>query len=76
MPADQSGKDQRLQRCNRALRQRPPLSARHERIDLLLDEAIEGGGCPGDQSDSQRAEDQRLQRHGARAAPIAFRSPR
>ena len=47
------------QRRELAARQRPPPRARHQRVDLLLDEAVERRGGAGDERDADRREEAR-----------------
>ncbi len=53
-PAGGAGEQQDLAVRNRPDHRRAPARARHHRVDLLLDEAVERGGGARDQCDSDR----------------------
>ena len=60
-----SQQKQRLARRELTSRQRTPASARHQRIDLLLDEAVHGRSRARDECDTGGAGEERSPRHGA-----------
>ncbi len=55
--ADDAREDECLQRGQLAARQRPRTRARHQRIDLLLDQAVDRCGSAGDQRDADGREE-------------------
>jgi len=64
--ADRAGEHQGLQRRHLPARQWPAARARHHRVDLLLDQAVDRGGGARGERDAEGAGNQRLQRHHAR----------
>ena len=54
-PPTHAGEHQRLPRRQLAARQRPPARARHQRVDVLLDQAVDRGRRAGHQPDAERA---------------------
>src|SRR5262245_26021049 len=65
-PAPRAREQQRLGRSHPAPRQRPAAGSGHDRVYLLLDQAVHRRGRARRKRDAERARDERVQRHHAR----------
>ena len=71
MPPTSAANTSVARRGQLARRQRPRARARHQRVDLLLDQAVDGGRRARNERDAEGAEDER---HDAAASPGVARN--